>query len=192
MLFDDNSISIDGPTSLAVSDDQPARFQAAGWSTVWVDGHDPAAIAVAIECARRSDRPTLIACKTIIGYGAPNKAGKASTHGEPLGADEIKGARDKLGWMSAPFEVPAEVLAAWRAAGARGFDQRKAWEQRAAKLDASKRASLADPMDAGRAQGACRGRRLPSKPSSRQPRPRSPRALPRRRCWRRSCPPCRS
>ena len=96
----------------------------------------------------RSDRPTLIACKTIIGYGAPTKQGKASTHGEPLGADEIKGARDKLGWAHAAFEVPADVLAAWRAAGARGSAQRKAWEQRAGKLDAGKRAALGDPMDA--------------------------------------------
>jgi transketolase len=148
VLFDDNKISIDGPTSLSVSDDQLARFQAAGWSTVWVDGHDAAAIAVAIERARSSDRPTLIACKTVIGYGAPTKAGKASTHGEPLGADEIKGARDKLDWASPPFEMPADVLKAWRTAGTRGAAQRKAWEQRTARLDASKRASLADPMDA--------------------------------------------
>jgi len=148
VLFDDNSISIDGLTSLAVSDDQLARFQAAGWSTVWVDGHDPAAIATAIERGRRSDKPSLIACKTIIGYGAPTKQGKASTHGEPLGADEIAGARGKLGWAHAAFEVPPDVLAAWRAAGARGSVQRKAWEQRAAKLDAAKRVMLGDPMDA--------------------------------------------
>jgi len=152
VLFDDNSISIDGATSLAVSDDQLARFQAAGWSTVWVDGHDPAAIALAIERARRSDRPTLIACKTLIGYGAPTKQGKASTHGEPLGADEIKGAREKLGWAHAPFEVPADVLAAWRAAGARGGVQRQAWEGRAARLDAAQRAALADPIDAAAAK----------------------------------------
>jgi transketolase len=148
VLFDDNSISIDGPTALAVSDDQPQRFQAAGWSTVWVDGHDPAAVAVAIERARNSDRPTLIACRTTIGYGAPNKAGKASAHGEPLGAEEIEAAREKLGWAHGAFEVPADVLAAWRAAGARGTSRRQAWEQRAAKLDASTRATLADPMDA--------------------------------------------
>jgi transketolase len=148
VLFDDNSISIDGPTSLSVSDDQVKRFQASGWSTVWVDGHDPAAIGAAIERARRSDKPTLIAAKTIIGYGAPTKQGKASTHGEALGADEIKGARDRLGWAHAAFEVPSDVLAAWRAAGARGSVQRKAWEQRAAKLDAGKRAALGDPMDA--------------------------------------------
>ena len=148
VLFDDNSISIDGPTSLSVSDNQVARFQASGWSTVWVDGHDPAAIGAAIERARRSDKPSLIACKTMIGYGAPTKQGKASTHGEALGADEIKGARAKLGWAHAPFEVPSDVLAAWRAAGARGSAQRKAWEQRAGKLDAGKRAALGDPMDA--------------------------------------------
>jgi len=147
VLFDDNSISIDGPTSLAVSDDQIERFEASGWSTVWVDGHDPAAIAVAIERARRADKPSLIACKTIIGYGAPTKQGKASTHGEALGPEEIKGARAKLGWAHAPFEVPSDVLAAWRAAGARGSVQRKAWEQRAAKLEAGNRAALSDPMD---------------------------------------------
>jgi transketolase len=148
VLFDDNQISIDGPTSLAVSDDQPKRFEASGWATERIDGHDPAAIAKAIEAARRSDKPTLIACKTVIGYGAPTKAGKASTHGEPLGADEIKGAREKLGWAHAPFEVPSGVLAAWRAAGARGIAQRQAWEQRATKLDAGKRATLGDPIDA--------------------------------------------
>jgi transketolase len=147
VLFDDNQISIDGPTSLSVSDNQIARFEASGWSTVWVDGHDPQAIAVAIERARRADKPSLIACKTIIGYGAPTKQGKASTHGEALGADEIKGARDKLGWAHAPFEVPSDVLAAWRAAGSRGSAQRKSWEQRASKLDAGKRAALGDPMD---------------------------------------------
>jgi transketolase len=147
VLFDDNQISIDGPTSLAVSDDQLARFRASGWNAVWIDGHDPGAIAYAIEGARRSDRPTLVACKTIIGYGAPTKQGKASTHGEPLGADEVKGVRERLGWAHAPFEVPSPVLAAWRAAGTRGLAQRQAWEQRAAKLDRAKRAALGDPMD---------------------------------------------
>jgi transketolase len=147
VLFDDNKISIDGPTSLSVSDDQLARFQASGWSTVWIDGHDAQAIAVAIERARRSDRPTLIACKTVIGYGAPNKQGKASTHGEPLGAEEIKGTREMLGWPAAPFEIPEPVLAAWRGAGARGAGQHKEWEGRAAKLDGGQ-AQFADPIDA--------------------------------------------
>ena len=148
VIFDDNSISIDGPTSLAVSDDQVKRFEAAGWATRRIDGHDPQAIAGALEGARRSDKPTLIAAKTVIGYGAPTKQGKASTHGEALGADEIKGARDKLGWPHPPFEVPSEVLAGWRTAGARGSAQRKAWEQRASKLDARQRAALGDPLDA--------------------------------------------
>jgi transketolase len=148
VLFDDNQISIDGPTSLAVSDDQLKRFQASGWAAQRIDGHDPEAIAGAIEWARRSDKPSLIACKTIIGYGAPTKQGKASTHGEPLGADEIKGARERLGWPHAAFEVPASVLAAWRAVGSSGTPTRKAWDQRAAKLDATKKAMLGDPMDA--------------------------------------------
>jgi transketolase len=148
VLFDDNSISIDGPTSLSVSDDQVKRFEASGWAARRVDGHDVEAVAAAIEWARRSDKPTLIACKTVIGYGAPTKQGKASTHGEPLGADEIKGARDKLGWPHPAFEVPASVLAAWRATGARGGAQRRAWEQRTARLDTAQRALLGEPMDA--------------------------------------------
>jgi transketolase len=147
VLFDDNSISIDGPTSLAVSDDQPKRFAASGWATQQVDGHDAEAIAGAIEWARRSDKPTLIACKTVIGYGAPTKQGKASTHGEPLGADEIKGARETLGWGHAPFEVPAAVLGAWREAGARGAEFRKDWEKRAANIQGGV-ARLSDPIDA--------------------------------------------
>jgi transketolase len=149
VLFDDNSISIDGPTSLAVSDEQVKRFAASGWATKQIDGHDPAAIAGAIEWARRSDKPTLIACKTVIGYGAPTKQGKASTHGEPLGAEEIKGAREKLGWPSAPFELPAGVLEAWRLAGSRGSAQRKDWDKLASKLDGAQRALLGDPIDAG-------------------------------------------
>ncbi len=148
VLFDDNQISIDGPTSLAVSDDHVKRFRACGWTAQRIDGHDPQAIAGAIEWARRSDKPTLIACKTIIGYGAPTKQGKASTHGEPLGADEIKGARATLGWAHPAFELPPSVLAAWRAAGARGTQARAAWEGHAAKLDPGKRGLLGDPIDA--------------------------------------------
>ncbi len=148
VLFDDNQISIDGPTSLATSDDQLARFAASGWATVWIDGHDPEAVAIALEEARGSDRPTLIACKTIIGYGAPTKAGKASTHGSPLGAEEVAGARAKLGWDHPPFTVPAPVLAQWRAAGARGAEQRKAWEKRWAALDAKTREAVEHPARA--------------------------------------------
>jgi transketolase len=148
VLFDDNHISIDGPTELAVSDDQVKRFEASGWAAQRVDGHDPEAIAAAIERARRSDRPTLIACRTVIGYGAPTKAGKASTHGSPLGAEEIAGARDKLGWGFAPFEVPAKVLAAWRACGARGRDLREAWAKRWLGLDAETREAVEHPARA--------------------------------------------
>ncbi len=147
VLFDDNSISIDGPTSLAVSDDQLKRFAASGWATQQVDGHDAEAVAGAIEWARRSDKPTLVACRTVIGYGAPTKQGKASTHGEPLGTDDIEGAREKLGWSHAPFEVPAAVLAAWRDAGARNAGLRREWEKRAANIEGGV-ARLRDPIDA--------------------------------------------
>lgn len=132
VLWDDNSICIDGDTSLATSDDQLARFQASNWDVARVDGHDPEAIAQAIEAARKSGQPSLIACKTTIGYGAPTKAGSEKTHGAPLGAEEIAGARAKLGWTAAPFEIPADVLAAWRAAGSRGAQARAEWEKRLA------------------------------------------------------------
>ena len=130
VLFDDNGISIDGPTSLSVSDDQQARFAAYGWHVQAVDGHDPEAIAAAIEAAKASDRPSMIACRSVIGYGAPNKAGTSSSHGAPLGKDEIAGAREALGWPHAPFEVPQEILTAWRTAGARGKGLADAWFER--------------------------------------------------------------
>jgi transketolase len=147
VLFDDNQVSIDGPTTLAVSDDQLKRFEASAWSTRRVDGHDPAAIANAVAAARRSDRPSVIAARTIIGFGAPTKQGTASTHGEPLGSDEIKGAREKLGWRYPPFEIPSNVLSAWRAIGARGGAARRNWEMRAIKLDAAGRTLLGDPIN---------------------------------------------
>jgi transketolase len=130
VLFDDNHISIDGPTSLAVSDDQLARFRSSGWAVAGVDGHDPEAVAAAIAAARQSDRPSLIACRTVIGYGAPKKAGTAATHGSPLGAEEVAGARQKLGWPYAPFHIPEPILAAWRQAGARGGADYAAWVRR--------------------------------------------------------------
>jgi transketolase len=148
VLFDDNSISIDGPTSLTVSDDHVTRFQASGWAAQRIDGHDPKAIAGAIEWARRSDKPTLIACKTIIGYGAPTKQGSAATHGSPLGAGEISGARERLGWSYPPFEVPPHVLAGWRACGSRGASVRSAWEKRWAAVDARTRAAFEHPARA--------------------------------------------
>ena len=140
VLFDDNGISIDGPLSLSDSVDQVKRFEAAGWVATRVDGHDPQAIAAAIEQAQASDRPAMIACKTMIGYGAPTKAGKSSSHGSPLGADEIKGAREKLGWSDAPFQIPTDVLTQWRAAGQRSKTARKDWDKRLAA--AAKRAEF--------------------------------------------------
>jgi len=134
VLFDDNGISIDGPTSLSVSDDQLARFRASGWAVAQVDGHDPEAVAAAIAAAKMSDRPSLIACKTVIGFGAPKKAGTSGVHGSPLGAEEIAGARAKLNWPHAPFEIPADILGAWRDVGRKGAAQSSAWTARAAAL----------------------------------------------------------
>ncbi|MGB7097650.1 MAG: transketolase [Xanthobacteraceae bacterium] len=142
VLFDDNGISIDGPLTLSDSVDQVKRFEAAGWSATRIDGHDPAAIGAAIEAAKKSDRPSLIACRTIIGYGAPTKAGSEKTHGSPLGADEIAGARQKLNWTAPPFEIPAAIREQWRAAGARGRPERVAWQQRLAAIDPQKRAEF--------------------------------------------------
>jgi transketolase len=139
VLFDDNSISIDGPTGLAVSDDQLARFEASGWDTVAVDGHDTNAIAAALERAQRSDRPSLIACRTVIAFGAPTKAGTAASHGSPLGTAEIEGARERLGWTHQPFEVPDDIRSAWRKAGARGAATSADWRKRLAAAPAELR-----------------------------------------------------
>ncbi len=139
VLFDDNSISIDGPLSLAESGDQVARFKAANWNAVHVDGHDAAAVAKAIEAAQASDKPSLIACKTTIAYGAPTKAGTADAHGSPLGDDEIAGARKALHWDSPPFEVPADIRDAWRIAGLKSSQTRKEWEKRLAGLNSDRR-----------------------------------------------------
>jgi transketolase len=130
VLFDDNGISIDGPVSLSESGDQVARFEAAGWSASRVDGHDPAAIAAAIESAQASDRPSLIACRTIIGYGAPKKQGTASSHGSPLGAEEAAAAKKALGWAHGLFEVPDSIRAPWLAAGERSHGEYEAWLKR--------------------------------------------------------------
>ncbi len=132
VLFDDNGISIDGATSLSTSMDQLARFAAAGWHVARVDGHDPEAVAKEIAAAKASDRPSLIACKTVIGFGAPNKQGSAATHGAPLGAEEIAKTREALGWPHPPFEIPDAILSAWRKFGARGAAEREAWETRLA------------------------------------------------------------
>ncbi|XBQ09184.1 MAG: transketolase [Salinarimonas sp.] len=142
VLWDDNGISIDGPLSLSDSTDQCKRFEACGWKTMRVDGHDQAAIARAISRAKKSDRPTLIACKTTIGFGAPTRAGTSKAHGEPLGADELAGAKKALGWTHAPFEIPAAIKKAWEKAGRKGRSARKAWEQRFQGLPAETRAEI--------------------------------------------------
>ncbi len=152
VLWDDNSISIDGATTLAVSDDQVKRFEASGWNTARIDGHDPAQISSALKKAKADpSKPWLIACKTVIGYGAPNKAGTASAHGEPLGVDEIKAAREKLGWTSAAFEIPPHILDAWRVLGKRQAATRKAWEVRYQKADATVKNALGSPLAEARA-----------------------------------------
>ena len=148
VLFDDNQISIDGPTSLSVSDDQIERFRASGWHTAKVNGHDPEAVALAVANAKSAtDQPSLIACRTVIGYGAPNKQGTAATHGSPLGEEEIKGAREKLGWHHAPFEVPKPILMSWRAIGTRNATAFERWQAAFKRLDPAGRAHIIDPID---------------------------------------------
>lgn len=142
VLYDDNGISIDGPTSIADSVDQVKRFKACGWAAEKIDGHDQAAIAAAITRAQKSNKPTLIACRTTIGFGAPHKAGTAKAHGEALGADELKAAKENLGISLEPFSVPDDVLKAWRAAGSRGATARQEWEARLGELGSRKRAEF--------------------------------------------------
>jgi len=147
VLFDDNQITIDGSTSLSCSDDQIARFSASGWSASRVDGHDPRAVAAAIEHARRNDRPSLIACRTVIGFGAPTRQGSEKVHGAPLGADEVAKTRDGLGWPYQPFEVPEAVLESWREIGARGRDARRAWIERSKRLCSGERSPFHDALN---------------------------------------------
>ena len=132
VLWDDNGISIDGKVDIATATDQIARFKAAGWNTWAVDGHDADAVEAAIAEARKSDKPAFIACKTIIGYGAPNRGGTAKAHGEALGDEEIALAREQLVWKSEPFELPEAVVKGWREVGIRGREVRETWEKRLA------------------------------------------------------------
>ncbi|MCD8497878.1 MAG: transketolase [Alphaproteobacteria bacterium] len=134
VLYDDNGITIDGPTHLSFTDDTPARFKAYGWDVQSVDGHDMAAVEKAIAHAKTTKTPSLICCKTQIGFGSPNKANSASAHGSPLGDDEIALTRKALGWDHAPFEIPADVLESWRAVGRQHAETQKNW---AAKLASS-------------------------------------------------------
>ncbi|WP_067106665.1 transketolase [Sphingopyxis granuli] len=132
VLWDDNRITIDGSTDLSTSEDVRARYAATGWHVESCDGHDPADIRRAIDAAIADGRPSLIACRTLIGFGAPNKQGTAATHGSPLGADEIAAARANLGWTAEPFVIPAEIAEAWRGFGARGRTLHAEWNDRLA------------------------------------------------------------
>ena len=135
VIWDDNRITIDGATSMSTSEDVKARYEASGWHVVSCDGHDAASIDAALRAAKADPRPSLIACRTIIGYGAPNKQGTAATHGSPLGAAEIAAARETLGWNHEPFEIPADILDAWRTSGARGTKVSTDWKVNAAKAE---------------------------------------------------------
>jgi transketolase len=130
VIWDDNSISIDGAVSLSDATDQKARFAASGWNVLECDGHNMADTERAFAAATKSDKPVLIACKTIIGYGSPKKAGTAKAHGEALGVDEIVATKEKLGWKYGAFEIPDTILKAWRKIGARSAGQREEWAQR--------------------------------------------------------------
>ncbi len=132
VLWDDNRITIDGDTSLSTTEDIPARYRASGWDVIQCDGHDFADIERALAEADLSEKPTLVACRTIIGKGSPNKQGGHDVHGSPLGADEIALTRQGLGWTSEAFVIPEDVLADWREAGRRGVAAREEWEARAA------------------------------------------------------------
>jgi transketolase len=142
VLYDDNGISIDGPTSISDSVDQVKRFKSAGWAAELINGQDQKAIAAAIARAQKSNKPSLIACKTTIGYGAPHKAGTAKAHGEALGADELKAAKENLGISLEPFSVPDDVLKAWREVGRRGVTAHQEWQTRFAELGSRKRAEF--------------------------------------------------
>ena len=153
VLFDDNEISIDGATSLSCSDDQLARFGASGWSVRRVNGHDPDEVAAALDLERATDRPSLIACRTIIGYGAPDLQGTAKVHGAPLGEKQVAAARIALKWPHSAFEIPAAILDAWRTAGSRGRAQRLAWQDRLDRLSPEKREEF-DCVQQGRLPSA--------------------------------------
>lgn len=142
VIWDDNGISIDGRVDITDSTNQIERFKASGWNTISVDGHDPDAIAAAIRQAQASDAPTLVAAKTTIGFGAPNKSGTSGVHGAPLGADEIAATREALNWSHEPFDIPSDILDAWRIAGLRSAHAHKDWEKRFAEKDTEVRAEF--------------------------------------------------
>lgn len=142
LLWDDNEICIDGETSMTTSDNQMMRFEASNWHTIAVDGHDTDAVAAAIEEAKNDPRPSMIACKTTIGYGSPNKGGTSAVHGAALGTEEIAATREFLNWPHAPFDIPDNILSAWRAAGEKGGEISTAWKEKYDALDSSVKADF--------------------------------------------------
>ena len=149
VFWDNNNITIDGSVSAANSTDQIKRFQAVGWNTIEIDGHNYDQIEQAVAAAQKSDKPTLVACKTQIGYGAPTKCGTSKCHGSPLGEEELAAMRQNLNWNYEPFEVPADVLEAWRAAGSRSHDAFLSWEKRARAKGREFLDVIADKLPAG-------------------------------------------
>jgi len=129
MLFDNNSISIDGPTNLAVSDNFKKRFESYGWDYIDINGHNEKQIFNALKKVQKAKKPTVISCKTIIGFGSPNKSAKAEAHGSPLGEDEISLVRKKLKWKYPPFQIPKEILSEWRKMGSRGVEESEKWQK---------------------------------------------------------------
>jgi transketolase len=142
VFWDDNGITIDGKRTIADNVDQVARFQSAGWNSFHIDGHDPKAILDAIHAAQNSDKPTMIACKTTIGFGLPTHAGTQKAHSDAQGPSEIAGARKTLNWPYEPFVIPDDILAAWRKVGSRGSEQREAWNSAVEAIDAKLRAEF--------------------------------------------------
>jgi transketolase len=153
VLWDDNRISIDGSTDLAVSEDTLARFRAYGWSIQAVDGHDMQAVASALANTKEGDKPHLIACRTTIGYGAPKKAGTASCHGSPLGDTEVQSARAALGWHHAPFEIPEDVLQSWRQTGLKGTQAYQSWQEAYRAMEPAARAALEQALSGALPEG---------------------------------------
>jgi transketolase len=129
VFFDNNKISIDGSTSLSVSDNYKKRFESYNWNFIEINGHNHKQISSAIKKASKSSKPTVISCKTVIGYGSPNKSGKASSHGSPLGDEEIALVRKKLKWNSAPFEIPKDIIKEWRKIGEKGKQLENQWNK---------------------------------------------------------------
>ncbi|MAW17837.1 MAG: transketolase [Pelagibacteraceae bacterium] len=142
VFFDNNKISIDGSTSLSVSDNYKKRFESYGWNFLEINGHNEKQISKAITKASKSKKPTVISCKTVIGFGSPNKSGKASSHGSPLGEGEIALVRKKLKWNSEPFEIPNDILSAWREIGKNGIEQEKKWQETLSKKNTSIKSEL--------------------------------------------------